>query len=615
MRKKFAVVLMILCVLILASCAKDSVDETVPESSSLLENLVQSEQDNTDWAQYIIESGVFDEYCPNNALISFNVMASQYSIQAQPKDIPTIIAMKNSDGTWSAVRNYIVNKEFTYVKNQVEKHAELEIKLLGYPVQLDAIPCSLYVPNADPAQYTFTYDSEQKIIYKSGKDDEMKFAQDLQNKILSCCEETMIMLKKVDEEAHELLADILNKKGLGPVVWNKIEPSSPNNNENLVFESDELQLSEQQIEIVRSMFADHDLLKDYATKGPFVQMNSNMILIEAGAREMPTMIMRRQNGAWQMERYYYHRVDDIRYTKNNEKRSANFMSDYYANYEGNHQQNVLICRLETPMSEPTGYNFIFDEAQQLFVDENGDSITFTKELHEQLLKLCNDQVQQNRNLDDALMMIAEEVIQMLNDGIKEKYALHETKYSFVTEGIDVYHGVKGIELQMDSEEIRKLNQKLAEEEREILALKDVGEGVENMADDNWRTIAFRDISTCYQQDILCLMIEDRVLRKEACGEGPNIQVYNIDIEEERLVSNREFLERLNIDPEWVISEVNESISERNCVVDEVPGCIDGLTLEDIDQWKITVVYDEYLIAVVRVSSETNPYDLIINLDW
>lgn len=232
MRKSITIALLIFIVLNLTSCAKNPVNEVEPEPSSVPEDLIQTEQDETDWSQYIIESGVFDGYCPNNALISFYTMGSQYSIQAQPKDIPTISAMKNSDGTWSAIRNYIVNKEFTYVKNQVEKHAELEIRLLGYPVQLDAVACSLYVPNANPSNYTFTYDSNRKIIYKSGKDDEMKFAQDLQNKILSCCEETMTMLKRVDEEAHGLLADILNKKGLGPVVWDKIEPSSTNNNAN-----------------------------------------------------------------------------------------------------------------------------------------------------------------------------------------------------------------------------------------------------------------------------------------------------------------------------------------------------------------------------------------------
>lgn len=234
MRRFF--VLLIVMVMI-AGCASDSskdnedsaqnhnasVNVNVSEKTENDEPKDASGKTRSEWIQYIKDSGVFDEYCTNESVITFDVYEGKYEIKAQPKDWPTISASQNKDGTFSSTRMYILEREFTYVKNEKTKRAELTLTVWMNYENEDVVECRLYVPQSDDQYYHFYYEPNKKYIYLNGKDDPMKFTADLQNKILEHCESMMSIVMDMDSKSHELMADILNQKGLGPIVWKDVD--------------------------------------------------------------------------------------------------------------------------------------------------------------------------------------------------------------------------------------------------------------------------------------------------------------------------------------------------------------------------------------------------------
>ena len=87
-----------------------------------------------------------------------------------------------------------------------------------YHDEIDSIACYLTVPDEAGSNFVFAYDNEEHFIYKYDKS-EIKLSEDLQKQIVEHCEEVMEMLEELDVKAHELMKEILEEKGLGPVTW------------------------------------------------------------------------------------------------------------------------------------------------------------------------------------------------------------------------------------------------------------------------------------------------------------------------------------------------------------------------------------------------------------
>lgn len=460
--------------------------------------------------------------------------------------------------------------------------------------------CTLDVPESEEFDtFRFTYDETEMKMMNSNSE-EIVFTKDLREKVTDYCESFL--------DRNRSLKECLDITLLEAMRW--IESHSQ-----IVIKEETFEFDDEQMKYLSQMFLECSLLQEYARKGPYVQTSSNTIMIEAGSREIPTMVMRKENGIWTMERYYNYYDIEITYSKQKDDRKAYLKADYYINYPGDVKQNVLECRLETPYSyEKQGYNFTFDQENQLFIDLAGDSITFTKELHDQLLILANEIVKDIKELDEQMMSVANEVIQLVEDGLEVKYEFHQTDYRFVSEGIDVYKGVKGINLLMASEEIIELNQKLAQQEKELLAMKDVGENFNNLADEDWSTIALRDILSSLKQDVLSLLVIDQILRNEQSGTGPITQVYNIDLKKEKLLTNQELCDRINLNPSKIAEKMDRNIQNRNCKVENVPGCLNSLSIENLNDWKIAVLNNQTLAIVLQSSEDTAVKDHIYFLE-
>lgn len=171
------------------------------------------------WEQKIVDSGVFDEYCSNPSFILFEEMDNTYAIKAHPKDVPTISAERNEDGTYSTERFYIVEKEWKYEKDSSKHEAKLEMRVQLYHDKVESIECHYYVPEETISNHIFAYDDKERCLYKKS-DSEINLSEDLQKQIIVHCEDVIDMLEKLDVKAHELMKEILEEKGLGPVVWN-----------------------------------------------------------------------------------------------------------------------------------------------------------------------------------------------------------------------------------------------------------------------------------------------------------------------------------------------------------------------------------------------------------
>ena len=154
--------LIVFMVCFLAACsANSSPQENVPQKENPSEKIENDEpkdksgKTRTEWIQYVKDSGVYDEYCTNKAVITFDVYQGNYEIKAQPKDWPTISVSQNKDGTFSSTRMYILEREFTYVKKETKKRAELMMTVwLNYHGE-DIAECRLYVPQGDDQYYNF----------------------------------------------------------------------------------------------------------------------------------------------------------------------------------------------------------------------------------------------------------------------------------------------------------------------------------------------------------------------------------------------------------------------------------------------------------------------------
>ncbi len=225
---KKILILFMLCVLAACSASVPQ-QEDVPQKENASEKTENDEpkdaagKTRSEWIEYIKDSGVYDEYCTNQSVIAFDEFEGKYDIKAQPKDWPTISVSQNEDGTFSSERMYILEREFTYVKKEISKRAELKMTVwLNYNGD-DVAECNLYVPQGDDQYYHFYYEPNKNYIYLNGKDDPMKFTADLQNKILEHCESMMSIVMDTDLKSHELMEDILTEKGLGPIVWKDIE--------------------------------------------------------------------------------------------------------------------------------------------------------------------------------------------------------------------------------------------------------------------------------------------------------------------------------------------------------------------------------------------------------
>lgn len=539
----------------------------------------------------------------NGYTVNMKVKEDSILVYADTNGIEPVVTMKLKEDEWLVQYYFNQRRDFHYDHpDETDRLAYLMTDY--YENSLDesnpggVLICTLDVPESEEFKsFSFIYhEDEQKLINK--KQEEILLTKDLREKVVNYCESFL-------EKNRELVSSLDTTMNEVMTLINLYQSS----------EKDDLALTEEQIQIIRSMFLKSELLQDYAVKGPFVQSRENMIMIDAGSREISTMVMRKVNGNWQMERHYDYYDCRITYTKENETRRATLKTDYYVNYPGAVQQNVLICRLDAPDSPQQGFNFIFDKDCQLFIGQDGDSMTFTNDLHSQLLDYCRQMVEENQKLDEELMKIAQDVIDLLEQGIESKVKMHELNYHFVTEGIDIYNGVKGIELLMDSDEIVQLNKKLAKEEQDLIAMKDVDENCTNMAEDGWRTIAFRDIQVTQTYEMIHLMICDEVFRREACGDGPSIQMFNIDVAEERVLTNEEFCERLNIEPETVVKEINSQIKNRSCKVEDVPGCVEELSVQDLNDWKITVLHEDRIAVVIRTAYETGPKDQVFTFEW
>lgn len=171
------------------------------------------------WEKMIVDSGIFDEYCSNLSVIAFDEMDNTYAIKAHPKDVPTISASLNEDGTYSTERFYIVEKEWKYEIDSLQHKAKLELRVIVCRDEVEAIECYFYAPNEMESNYVFAYDDKGHFLYKQDES-EIKISEELQEQIVIHCGEIMEMLEDLDVKSHALMKEILEEKGLGPVIWN-----------------------------------------------------------------------------------------------------------------------------------------------------------------------------------------------------------------------------------------------------------------------------------------------------------------------------------------------------------------------------------------------------------
>lgn len=222
-------IICVFLVCLLIGCSNSGQQEDLPVENnhpavddSVSDQLMPQGKTRGEWIEYIQESGVFHEYCSNVELITYDEMKNSYEIKAQPKDVPTIAVSQNSDGTFTAVRNYIITKSFTYEKNNEMRRAELTVTVLLNQGKEDFVTCLLYVPDSDVNNYHFYYEPDLKVIYQNGKSDVMKFANDLQTKIVDYCQQVMEEIETLEPKVYGLMETILNEKGFKDIVWKDV---------------------------------------------------------------------------------------------------------------------------------------------------------------------------------------------------------------------------------------------------------------------------------------------------------------------------------------------------------------------------------------------------------
>ena len=88
------------------------------------------------------------------------------------------------------------------------------------------------------------------------------------------------------------------------------------------------------------------------------------------------------------------------------------------NADNDKQDSTLLCRLETPKLEPTGYNFIYDPFESQLIDNAGDEIVFTKDLQLQLIEICDLELTRFKELDNAIIKTAYESIEKMDNELK-----------------------------------------------------------------------------------------------------------------------------------------------------------------------------------------------------
>ena len=259
----------------------------------------------------------------------------------------------------------------------------------------EVLICTLDVPESTEFDsFQFVYDSNSKQ-FLSDDGEPIIFAKDLKNKMIYFCDSFLERNATMKTSADYLVSQTMRI----------IENTNPDA---------ALNLSELEIKSLTEMFNENNELIDYGNRPAQVFVQDNQIFIDCGPRERPTLVMTKENG-WSFERYYYVRYDQVDYQKNGEQRKAILMMEYVVDDNSENEDFTLLCRLETPTLEPTGYNFIYHSGNDELIGSDGEEITFTKDLHYKLLEICKKELSRIRALDVSLMYTAYEAVELMDN--------------------------------------------------------------------------------------------------------------------------------------------------------------------------------------------------------
>jgi len=235
-------IVLILLVTFLVACAensnKEETNDVADVGNEVVENPQQFYDENitnfsltTEQEEHILkmidESGIYDDYATDYNGFGANIYKNTIEILAQAKDFPTFLMVRYIDNrfvgypfSYTVRRFYRESIEFTYVKDNMNRKAVLEMswyvnqdnnsRLYWYEEMPE---CHLYVPNAsNQTNYSFVYDYINHEIYvldDKGNKEEIKFAKDLQEKLLEYCDEQIKKYFAIDQAAMSLADEIV----------------------------------------------------------------------------------------------------------------------------------------------------------------------------------------------------------------------------------------------------------------------------------------------------------------------------------------------------------------------------------------------------------------------
>lgn len=323
-------------------------------------------------------------------------------VYVDSKSMTPAVIMKNILGEWQI--NYCFNQRVDFHYDHPEETDRLAYLWTDYFVNpMDDISsepvliCTLDVPESkEYDRFNFVYDEKGKQFLNKNEES-ILFAKDLKNKMIDFCDDFLKMNREKKETADHLVYQTMQ-------IINTSQ-------------FDDMYITESQVNEIRDLFQKNEIIQKYATHPIDIFVSDNQIMLDTGPKESPTLIMTKELG-WTCERYYHARYNEIKYTKNNEQRSAILIIDYYVNADNDKQDSTLLCRLETPKLEPTGYNFIYNPFESQLIDNAGDEIVFTKDLQLQLIEICDLELTRFKELDNAIIKTAYESIEKMDNELK-----------------------------------------------------------------------------------------------------------------------------------------------------------------------------------------------------
>jgi len=403
--RKMILVLLFLC-LVGCESSSNSKEETSPSfvPETMTDKMELSEEQCIKIQELFESDPVFFAAA---AKTGYNVQVefkeNSIEVYVDSENVTPAIIMKNNQGEWQI--SYCFNQRIDFHYDHPEETDRLAYLWTDYYVNSldEVLPeqvliCTLEVPESkEYDSFNFVYDEKEKQ-FLNNKEEPILFAKDLKNKMIDFCDRFLKMNKEKKESADHLVYQTMQ-------IINADQ-------------SYEMEITDSQKKEIKNLFQKNEILQKYATHPIDIFVSDNQIMLDTGPKESPTLIMTKGLG-WTFERYYHVRVNKIEYVKNNEQRSATLIIDYYVNADNDKLDSTLLCRLETPKLEPTGYNFVYDPLKNQLINDTGEEIVFTRDLQRQLIEICNLELNRFKELDNAVMNAAYESIELMDNELKE----------------------------------------------------------------------------------------------------------------------------------------------------------------------------------------------------